>query len=304
LLTIFIAKSENFLNQLTDHSIDLAAACFQEGLATRKVHPSDFDPRRAQITCHNILSLTQKGSTAMTTVCNFPKFWINLGGLLQSSNLTTVESTMTRVFCMQGALKFHLWLLDIVPAAITRVSNPDYKPRIWIDQLTRDIEFTILGGNEVATFNSSGYLPNLTYHRQYTMALPKRIQYDNTKLLTSLLTSTLRCWLHFPPEEETLVALQLLDILLSKSVISILFLEKVWQMYKTPFQTVFNNDWSLRRSKSKLSTALKNFEEEFALHPFANSSSSSYKKLQDLSQLIDSWLKYTGASLDASEMVS
>ena len=52
----------------------------------------------------------------MGTVCDIPKFWINLNGLNQSSNLTTIETTITHVFCMQEALKFHYWLLAIISA--------------------------------------------------------------------------------------------------------------------------------------------------------------------------------------------
>lgn len=303
LLTVGLAEFEAFFNGLTDYSIDRAMACFQEGLGTRKVHPNDFDPRRAQITCHSILRMTGKGSTALGTVCNIPKFWINLEGLEQSSNLTTVETTMTRVFCMQGALKFHYWLQDIIPAAIGRTSNPTHQPKSWIDKLATDIRSSLLKGGE-ASFLSLNYLPNLNTAREYKM-IPQRFQYDNTAQIAFILSSTLKCWLHFPPGDESMVQFELLEIILSKSPTSILFLDKIWQMFKTPFLTVFNNDWSVRRSKSKRSSALKNFEKEFSLHPFSDTSSPSHHKLQELSDLIHQWMNYTGvANPSASEIVS
>ena len=104
-----------FSNCLPDESIDHAMACFQ-GLTTRKVFPGDFDSGHAQMTCHCILWIAERGSTAIGTVCKIPKFWINFNGLNQSSNLTTIETTITHVFCMQEALKFHYWLLAIISA--------------------------------------------------------------------------------------------------------------------------------------------------------------------------------------------
>ena len=303
LLTIPLAQFKVFLNRLTDDSIDRAMACFQEGLCTRKDHPSDFDSRRAQIACHSILRVTEKGSTAMTTVREIPRFWINLRGLVQSSNLTSVETTMTRVFCMQGALKFHYWLKNIIPAAIIRISNHAHEPKIWIDKFATDVQsFILIGGS--ATFSSSKYLPNLPYALEYKTTLPKRVRYNNTDQLASIMSSTLRCWLHFPSEEDTSTQLKLLDILLSKSIASILFLDKIWEMYSAPFGTVFKNDWALRRSKIKLTATLEDFEKEFSLHPFADTSSSSHHKLQDLSTLINQWMKFTGVESNTSEMVS
>ena len=101
----------------------------------------------------------------MGTVCDISRFWINLNGLNQSSNLTTVETTMTHVFCMQGALKFQYKLLDIVSATVNRTGNPKYKPKSWIDRLVMDVcSLMLTGGN--ASFLSSDYLPKLTYTRQ------------------------------------------------------------------------------------------------------------------------------------------
>jgi hypothetical protein len=279
-------------------------ACFQEGLGTRKVLPGDFDSGHAQMTCHRILRTAERGSTAMGTVCDIPRFWINLNGLNQSSNLTTVETSMTHVFCMQGALKFQYWLLDIVSAAVNRTGNPNFKPKSWIDRLAMDVRSLMLtGGNASASFLSSDYLPKLTYARQYSTSIPFR--YHDEELLTSIISSILRCWLQFPQEEETIAQLSLLEILLDKSSTSILFLDKIWEMYQTPFSAVFNNNWDIRRSKPKLTAALMNFKEAFALHPFAITGSSSYLKLQDLSALIEEWMSHTGiVDSNTSEMVS
>ena len=301
----FIAKFKVFLNGLTDNSIDRAIACFQEGLQSHKDLPCDFDSLRAQISCHRILQMTEKGSTAMGMVYDIPKFWINLNGLIQSSNLNTMESTITRVFCMQGSLKFHYWLLAIVPAAIRRTLNPTHEPKIWIDKLVADVRLSILKGSP-ATFSSSDYLPNLIFPQEYRMTL-KRYSYDDVELpetLTSILSSILRCWLHFPRDEDSLAQLTLLEIVSSICPMSILFLDKIWEMYKTPFSMVFDNNWDIRRSKNKLTTALANFKKEFALHPFAIPGSSSYNKLQNLSQLIHQWMRNIGVDSNATEIVS
>jgi hypothetical protein len=303
LITTCLAEFDSFLNGLTDESIDRAMACFHEGLSTRKLLPNDFDPRCAQMTCHRILQMTENGSTAMGTVNNIPRFWINITGLTQSSNLTTVETTMTRVFCMEGTLKFHYWLLHIIPAALDRTSNSNFQPRLWIDRLAADVQTSVLVGG-AASFVSSDYLPKLPYVRTYTMTCTKR-RYQNREQLISIMSSTLRHWLHFPTEENSIAQLVLLEILLNSSLTSILFLDKIWEMYNDPFGTVFSYNWDIRRSKTKLTIALENFKKQFALHPFAITSSSSYLKLQGLSDLIKGWIAYAPVvDSNTSEMVS
>ena len=91
--------SDVFMNDLTVESIDWAIACFQDGIKSRAVLPSDFDPRRAQLACSRIYRLTEKGSTAMTSMYDIPNFWINLNSLIQNSNLNAMGCCITRVFC-------------------------------------------------------------------------------------------------------------------------------------------------------------------------------------------------------------
>ena len=238
----------------------------------------------------------------MGTVCQIPKFWVNLDGLVQSSNLNSIESIITRVFCMQGALKFHYWLQDIIPASIKRTSKPDHIPKTWIDMLTTDVRSSIHESG-VAKFSSSDYLPNLVFPHVYEMT-PPPFKFDNTDQLTSIISSILRLWLHFPTENDYLAQVTLLDIVTTNSPPSILFLDKIWEMYKTPFSTIFSNKWDIRRSKRKLVNALESFKERFALHPFAKKDSPSYKKLLSLSKLIYKWTQMTGVDSDTVEMVS
>ena len=306
LITTCLAEFDSILNHLTNESIDRAIACFQEGLSTRKVLHGHFDPRHAQMTCHSILRTTENGSIAKNTVINIPKFWVNISGLTQSSNLTTVETIMTRVFCMEGSLKFHYWLLHIVPAAIHRISKPNHQAKLWIDKLASDVQTSLLLEHE-ASFDSSNYLPDLPQNRTYTTTYTKTRRYENQEKLSSIMTAILRHWLHFPTEKSTIAQLTLLEIFLEHSLTSILFLDKIWEMYKDPFGTVFSYDWDIRRSNTRIATEMEKFKNRFALHPFAIAGSSSYLKLQDLSNVINDWIQYTSlavADFHTSEMVS
>lgn len=303
MLILGLAEIEVFLNGLTDESIDRAIAHFKEGLHSRKVLITHFDPRRAQLACHSILQRTGKGSTAMNLVYDIPKFWINIQSLDHSSNLNAIETIMTRVFCMQGALKFHFWLLDIIPAAIGRISNPTHTPKLWIDKLARDVRISIQKRNG-ATFCSSQYLPELIPSRQYEME-HQQFRYEDADLLTSIISSILRLWLRFPADQDALAQLTLLDIVTSLSPTSILFLDKIWEMYKTPFGTVFNKKWgSSRSNKPKLIQELEKFKKQFSLHPFATSGSLSNLKLEHLSELINKWLQFAGVDSSTAEIVS
>ena len=297
LLNVHLAEFEVFLNGLTNDSIDRAISCFQEGLRSHKtLFNHHFDSRRAQIICDSILRTTKRGSIATNMVYNIPKFWINLDGLVQASNLTAVEMAVTRVFCMKGALRFHFWLLDIIPAAIKRISNPAYNPKTWIDKLVSNVRSSLMKRIS-ATFHSSNYLPNLAFHHEYKMER-KPFRFDDVDLLISVTSSIIRCWLSFPSDQQSFAQLALLEILMSKSPTSICFLDKTWEMYKTPFSTVFNNDWDTRRSKGRLIQALADFEQRFSSHPFATPGSLSYRKLQLLSQLIQEWSNLIGAGVD------
>ena len=126
------------------------------------VLPPDFDPQRTQLACSRILWLTSNSSTAMNNVYDIPKFWINLDGLRHSSNLNAMESCITRVYCMQGALNFHHWLVNIVQRVVESPSR-----HTWIEKLAWDVQIAI-DGKQTTTFNSADYLPNLKFHREYT----------------------------------------------------------------------------------------------------------------------------------------
>ena len=98
-----------------------------------------------------------KGSTAMSLVYNIPKFWINLDGLVHSSDLNAIKSQMMRVFCMQGSLRVYHWLLDVMPTAVGCLSRNN-----WLDRFATDVELAF-DRKKSATFSSTNYLPNLPF---------------------------------------------------------------------------------------------------------------------------------------------
>jgi len=103
--------------------------------------------------------------------------------------------------------------------------------------------------------------------------------------------------------EFSLLQLSLIDIIASKSPLSVLFLNKIWDMYKSPFTTFFNK-WNKKTSKTKMKTTLAHFEEQFTLHPFAMVGSLEYSKLEFLQQLISQWMEKNGASTETPDMAS
>jgi len=232
----------------------------------------------------------------MSSMYDIPKFWINLSGLVHSSNLNAVESCMTRVFCMQGALIFHRWLSDVIPAAVNRLSR-----NTWLDKLTWHVRSAI-EQKKKATFDSADYLPNLTFHQVYSLA-PMHFRYDQTELIISVVSSIVRLWLHFPSDEFSLLQLSLIDIVTSKSPLSVLFLDKLWDMYKSPFSTFFNK-WNKKTSKTRMKMSLDNFEKRFACHPFATAGSLEHRKLEFLLQLISQWTEKNGVGAETSDMAS
>ena len=290
------AEIDIFLNQLTESTIDHAIACFNDALLSREVLPRHFDTRNAHITCNRIMRMTQKTTTARALIYKIPDFWSNLNGLLQSSNLNAIEASITRVFCMQGARHFHNWLLYVVPAAVDRKSRTT-----WIDQLAQDVVYAIEQGQAV-TFRSINYLPRLDIPREYTVQATA-FRYDQRDVVISNMSSILRQWLYFPTDDSSLVQLSLIDIVLSKSPASVLFLEAIWEMYKTPFSTVFNLRWQ-SRSKKKINDSLTAFQKQFDAHPFATPGSMAYCKLEYLGHLIQRWFKNDDLTTNPVDVVS
>jgi len=196
---------------------------------------------------------------------------------------------------MQGALNFHYWLIDIVQHAIESPSH-----HTWIEKLALDVQ-TAVNQKESVTFNSANYLPNLTFHKIYSYT-PKPFRYDQTELIRSTISSILRLWLHFPSDEVSLLQLSLIDIITSKCPSSILFLDKIWEMYVTPFSTVFNI-WNARTSKANIDKSLTKFRQQFISHPFATAGSLENRKLEYLKELIAEWMENNGLDSDAPASV-
>ncbi len=267
------------------------------GIKSRAVLPSDFDPGRALRTCDRILRLTANGSTATSIVNELPRFWISLTGLTHASNLNAIESCITRIFCMRGALRFHYWLLEIVPAAVKHMSDDG---NLWINRLAWDVK-TAIYGKQSANFESKKYLPGLAFHSVYSFTPSDRHGLGNETLFNTVL-SIIRRWFQYPTDELSLVQLSLIDIISSQSPTSVMFLDKIWEMYRTPFSTVFNG-WNAHTSKSKMNQELELFNKRYSSHPFAKKGSLAYKKLQHLDQLINIWMEKNAISKDVADAV-
>ena len=214
---------------------------------------------------------------------DIPTFWINLDALVHTSNQNVIESYITRAYCMQGALNFHLWLIDIIQSAISSSSH-----HTWIERLASDVQIAI-NQNSPVDFESIKYLPNLVFHRMYSYK-PGPFRFVQDEIISTTLSSILRLWLRFPSDERSLPQLSLLKIIISKSPSSVLFLDKVWEMYDTPFSTVFNV-WNGRSSKENMEKSLTEFELQFKSHPFATSGSLEYLKLEYLLEQIAEWMR-------------
>ena len=271
-----------FIKGLTEDSIDRAVSCFRDAIHTQRLLPHDFDPKQAQETCNRIIELTANGSFSTDDVHRIPKFWVNLEGLAHNSNLNALESCITCVFCMRSALRLHHWLLQIVPAAVERSSR-----NTWIDKLVWDVGST-MDLRKSMDFDSRKYLPNLKHPSTFSFT-PGRFLYEKKEILTSIVSSIIRVRLQFPTDELSLVQLSVIDIICSRCPPSVIFLDKVWDSYKTPFATVFHK-WDVRRSKSKIKRELKVFQETFISHPFATPGSLEHQKLKYLNRLIQDWM--------------
>ena len=73
-----------------------------------------------------------------------------------------------------------------------------------------------------------------------------------------MVSSIIRLWFNFLLDEYSILQLSLINIITSKSPSSLLFLDKLWDMYKSPFAMVFNK-WNNQTSKIKIHKSLAIF---------------------------------------------
>jgi len=252
-LTAVLAEIAVFLDGLTIESIDRTIFAFKEGIKSHTALPADFDPRCAQLACSHILRLMDKNSTTINNMYEILKFWINLDGLRHSSNLNVIELHITCAYCMQGASNFHWWLINIVQRAIESSSC-----NTWIDKLASKVQRAVIL-NQTIMFDSAKYLPNLIFNRTYCYK-PGPFRFEQMETVSTTLSSILRHWLHFPSDELSLLQLLLIDIVVSKTPSSVLFLDKIWEMYCTPFSTVFNV-WNGHSSKTNIANSLAELQQ-------------------------------------------
>ena len=124
-----------------------------------------------------------------------------------------------------------------------------------------------INGKREVTFDSADYLPNLAFHSVYSLQ-PMVLRYEATEIIISIVSLIVRLWLGFPSDNFSLLQLSLINIVTSKSLPSIFFLNKIWDMYKTLFTTVFK-----KSDKRTSKTQLKIFLEKFTHHTFATTDS-------------------------------
>jgi len=172
----------------------------------------------------------------------------------------------------------------------------------WLDKLAWNVGRAI-ELKQAATFDSVDYLPNLTFPQVYSLEPTKVFQFDQRELIISTVSSVVRLWLHFPSDEFSLLQLSLIDIVTSKLLPSVLFLDKLWDMYKSPFTTIFNK-WNKQTSKAKMKISLANFQNQFMHHPFAMADSLEYNKLKHLSWLIDQWMEKNNINVETANVAS
>jgi len=172
----------------------------------------------------------------------------------------------------------------------------------WINQLAQDVDDAVKRGQAI-TFHSINYLPWLDIPCEYTVQA-MTFRFDQHDIVISNVSSILRQWLYFPTDDSSLVQLSLIDIILSKSPASVLFLEAIWEMYKTPFSTVFNLQSWQSQSKKKINDSLTMFQKWFDAHPFVTPGSMAYRKLEYLGELIQQWFKNDDLITNPADVVS
>ena len=89
----------------------------------------------------------------------------------------------------------------------------------------------------------------------------------------------IREWLNYPNDKKTLMQCEFLEIIVSRTQISILLLDIVWMAYRDPFKVILNKTEGRYTSND----SLKQFKDRYYIHPFVDPHSEEFKALESLS---------------------
>ena len=227
----------------------------------------------------NSLTTILQQPTSMEAALSIPQMWHSINNITDDIERNRLESRILRACIMWAALSLNKW----VENTITRVQSGKAN-KSWVNKLLSQIENALNSkgpvGSEVILRSEDflGQLPCQTY--KWTKP---RFTY-NTEIIKErtrqIAHNTIREWLSFPKDKQTMVQCAFLHTLVSRTHISVLLLDIVWIAYRDPFKLVFKTSAGCHISRERIDE----FKNRYYLHPFVSAQSEEYQALGRLNE--------------------
>jgi hypothetical protein len=223
------------------------------------------------------LTTILKHPHSIEAAVSIPHMWRNINQAIEIIDGSNLETQISRALAMWAVLSLHQW----VKKAIDSAQSGQVKDT-WINKLIEKIENMFYSkdraGTEI-TLKSSDFIPGLrecstkfkkpglSYNIKGVKEKTQNIAYD-----------VIREWLNYPNDKKTQMQCEFLEIIVSRTQISILLLDIVWIAYRDPFKVI------LKKSEGRYTPndSLKRFKERYYIHPFVDPHSEEFKALGSL----------------------
>ena len=185
------------------------------------------------------LTTILKHPHSIEAVISIPHMWRNINQAIEIIDGSNLEIRISRALAMWAVLSLHQWVKKVIDSA-----QSEQVKDTWINKLIIKIENALYAkgraGTEI-TLKSSDFIPGL---RERSTKFKKPGLSYNTKGVKEktqkIAYDVIREWLNYPNDKKTLMQCEFLEIIVSRTQISILLLDIVWMAYCDPFKVIPN----------------------------------------------------------------
>lgn len=309
-------NAANFLKGLTVEHVEEAIQEFDEVLkiSNKSLTSSSFEKTSDQ--CSTFLTSIVEKPVDKETAKLIPQFWAELKDVYDISLYSSLTTRATRALYMLTSWSTMDWITLTIADGL-KGKHQD----TWVALLLNDVKMTIqkahrLGIHGYGTLLPIKYFDNLEDADPYIFKIPRLIMDKRAqdKSIAKVASNALKEWLKFPTTPSTIAQNALVGTLLKCGSRAILYLPKVWDMFRHPYAHVIHPPTiRLKPTQQRTQAALKEFDDIFKDHPLMDPHSLAGTRLSQLDDLIlnGKWGSVSrprkataGSSSNASSMVS
>lgn len=299
-----MSKKKHIAHRVAEFLQSLNDAAIESVMAEFSIQRADWEFSNLQESSHlcaSVFQVVRENPLDPGTASSIGQFWDRLAQMETVITLTNGSTRASQVMIMLSTWTMLDWIATTVERSFENLSPEG----TWISKLLQAITLSIQQAHghrqkfkrtsknnpAVYTLKAVDYLPYLENAEDFTFTVPRLyLDPDRTKKsIRRLATDAIGHWLSFPLTPSVIAKCSLIGTLLECGSTAILFLDQVWQMFKSPFSIVIHGTPNQRLSSHHTASVLEEFHQQFLNHPVMDSSSNMYKLLSELNNLSVKW---------------